>query len=65
MQWVVIPVVCGFMLGRLLPQFEKQAKSIGAIIANLSILVIIATVVGTSRDNLGQLESNLLVAVAD
>lgn len=63
LKWVVIPVVCGFMLGRLLPQFEKQAKSIGAIIANLSILIIIATVVGTSRDNLGQLESSLLVAL--
>ncbi len=63
LKWVVIPVVCGFLLGRLLPQFEKQAKSIGAIIANLSILIIIATVVGSTRDKLGQLESSLLVAL--
>ena len=45
LKWVVIPVIAGFLMGRLLPQYEQQAKVIGSNVANLAILLIIATVV--------------------
>lgn len=49
---VVIPVVCGYLLSRALPRWEKKAHKIGPIIANLTILWIIAVVVGLNRDRL-------------
>tara|TARA_Y100001934_G_scaffold4173_2_gene5973 strand:- start:3634 stop:4683 length:1050 start_codon:yes stop_codon:yes gene_type:complete len=55
LMWVVIPVLLGFAMGRILPQFESQAKTIGSNVANLAILLIIATVVGLSRDKLADL----------
>ena len=55
LQWVVLPVIAGFSMGRLLPQYESQAKTIGSNTANLAILLIVATVVGKSRDNLAAL----------
>ena len=55
LKWVVIPVIAGFLMGRLLPQYEQQAKVIGANVANLAILLIIATVVGASREKLATL----------
>ena len=55
LKWVVIPVIAGFLMGRLLPQYEQQAKVIGSNVANLAILLIIATVVGASREKLATL----------
>ena len=61
LKWVVIPVIAGFLMGRLLPQYEQQAKVIGSNVANLAILLIIATVVGASREKLATLP--LLVSI--
>ena len=55
LKWVVIPVIAGFSIGRLLPQYESKAKTIGSNVANLAILLIVATVVGKSRGNLANL----------
>ncbi|MBA61513.1 MAG: hypothetical protein CMJ76_04030 [Planctomycetaceae bacterium] len=55
LKWVVIPVIAGFSIGRLLPQYESQAKIVGSNVANLAILLIVATVVGKSRDHLSML----------
>jgi len=63
LMWVVIPVIAGFILGRFLPQYESHAKMIGSNIANLSILIIIATVVGLSRDKLADLPGHLFTAL--
>jgi len=55
LKWVVVPVIAGFSMGRLLPQYESEAKTIGSNVANLAILLIVATVVGKSRENLANL----------
>ena len=55
LKWVVVPVIAGFSIGRLLPQYESEAKTIGSNVANLAILLIVATVVGKSRENLANL----------
>ena len=55
LKWVVLPVIAGFTMGRLLPQYESQAKTIGSNMANLAILLIVAAVIGISRDDLAAL----------
>ncbi len=55
LKWVVLPVIAGFLVGRMLPQYESQAKTIGSNVANLAILLIIASVVGKSRGQLAEL----------
>ena len=47
---VVIPVVCGFGLARLSSIFERYAGQVSGIVANVSILWIIAVVVALNRD---------------
>ena len=61
--WVVLPVVSGFLIGRNYPQFESRAKIIGATVANLTILIIIAVVVGNSRDVLFNITWYLILAL--
>jgi len=61
--WVVVPVITGFISGRLFPRYESRARIVGSNIANLSILFIIATVVGLSRDKLAGLPGLLFTAL--
>lgn len=61
---VVLPVLGGHALSRVLPAWEAIAKRIGAIVANLTILWIIAVVVAANRANLAQLDRKLLLALA-
>lgn len=56
---VVLPVVCGHVIGRSLPTWEGIAKRVGSTIANLTILWIIAVVVAVNRDNINNLANNL------
>jgi BASS family bile acid:Na+ symporter len=51
---VVLPVVAGFSLCRLSPALAGLMQGIGAAIANLAILWIIAVVVGLTRDKLSE-----------
>jgi bile acid:Na+ symporter, BASS family len=60
---VVLPVVIGFTLCRLSVAFAGLMQRIGATIANLSILWIIAVVVGLSRDRLSETTSLILVVL--
>jgi BASS family bile acid:Na+ symporter len=60
---VVGPVVAGHLLSRRFPQFEQIARTAGSTIANLSILWIIAAVVGRNRPALSQFPSQLLMAL--
>lgn len=46
---VVLPVSAGHLLGRWRPEWEEWAKPIGSLVANITILVIIAAVVGLNR----------------
>ncbi len=50
---VVLPVVGGHVLQRLLLRSVSWARPLAAAVANLTILAIIAVVVGTSRAELG------------
>lgn len=50
---VVAPVLVGVASVRLFPKWEPVGVRIGPIVANLTILWIIATVVATNRDRLG------------
>lgn len=59
---VVVPVVLGHMLSRSLAFWAQTAKRVGPIVANLTILWIIAVVVGTNRDSLKP-DGALLVAL--
>jgi len=60
---VVLPVVIGHLLSRSFPAWEAGARRAGAVIANLTILWIIAVVVATNRDNFSNLELRLLLAL--
>ena len=60
---VVLPVVIGHLLSRVWPIWETVARMVGAIIANLTILWIIAVVVAANRGGVSQLESRLIVAL--
>jgi len=61
---VVLPVLLGYALARFSRLWEAAAQRIGAIVANLTILWIIATVVAINRDRLAHLEVRLLLALA-
>ena len=60
---VVIPVAMGHMAVRWLPQSRALASSIGSIIANLTILWIVAYVVAANRDQLQSIRYSLLLAL--
>lgn len=60
---VVIPVVCGHLLAHALPRWERTAHRIGPVVANLTILWIIAVVVGLNRSRLLPGDSNTPTAL--
>ena len=60
---VVLPVVIGHLLSRRWRHWSAAARLLGAPIANLAILWIIAVVVAKNRANLAQLEVGLLAAL--
>ena len=60
---VVVPVVAGHLLSRTLPAWEALAGLLGSIIANLTILWIIAVVVAANRERLGQFDAAVLLAL--
>lgn len=60
---VVLPVVAGHLLCRTFPAWDRAARRVGATIANLSILWIIAIVVAQNRDRFAQLEVRMLLAL--
>ena len=60
---VVLPVVLGHVLSRSFAWCSAWARRLGAIIANLTILWIIAVVVALNRDKLSQLDAVLPVAL--
>jgi len=60
---VVLPVLAGYGLSRTFALWESVARRVGAIVANLTILWIIAVVVALNRENLSQLDLRLLVAL--
>ncbi len=60
---VVLPVVAGHLLARRFPVWQTLTSRVGATIANLTILWIIAVVVAKNRDNLAGLQAGLLVAL--
>lgn len=57
---VLIPVSAGYVIGRQLPSLKSTATTVGSIIANLTILWIIAFVVATNRNFLVMLEPTLV-----
>lgn len=61
---VVAPVFCGHLLNRFSVRFRELADSVGATVANVSILLIIAIVVALKRDDLVRADVMLLVALA-
>jgi len=60
---VVVPVVVGNLLSRCWPVWNKLAQSVGSIVANVTILWIIAVVVALNRESLGRLDLVLLAAL--
>ena len=60
---VVLPVVLGHVLSRWSATWNALAHRLGAIIANLTILWIIAVVVALNRDKLSRLDAVLLAAL--
>jgi BASS family bile acid:Na+ symporter len=63
--WMVVaPVVAGHLLARIWKFWAKAARRVGVILANLSILWIIAVVVAANRESLTQLTATLVVALA-
>ena len=57
---VVIPVVVGHAIGRFTPRYGDTYRQVGPIIANLSILWIIAVIVAANRATLGVVPMTLL-----
>jgi len=60
---VVLPVLAGHALGRWQPNWSPLAKRIGPVIANLTILWIIAVVVAKNRGGLQQVDGRLVTAL--
>lgn len=60
---VVLPVVAGHVLSRTSEAWSKGARRVGCVVANLTILWIIAVVVAKNRDNLMQMEPMLFLAL--
>ncbi|OHB72129.1 MAG: hypothetical protein A2V70_07415 [Planctomycetes bacterium RBG_13_63_9] len=61
---VVMPVVTGHLLSRSFAAWAAAARRVGPVVANLTILWIIAVVVATNRETLGSVEIRLIVALA-
>jgi BASS family bile acid:Na+ symporter len=59
---VVLPVIAGHLMGRLLPKLEAAARRVGPVLANLTILWIIAGVVALNRSSLS-LDAILLASL--
>lgn len=60
---VVLPVVAGHLLSRRFASWYAAARLVGPVVANLTILWIIAVVVAGNRDKLLQLDAWLLPAL--
>ena len=60
---VVMPVVTGYCLSRISPGWAKLTHRVGAVLANLTILWIIAVVVALNRANMTNLDARLLSAL--
>jgi len=60
---VVLPVVAGHLLSRQFAGWYAMARGLGPIVANLTILWIIAVVVAGNRDKLVQLDARLPLAL--
>ena len=62
---VVLPVACGHLTSRWLlsADWQPRLKTIGSTTANLSILWIIATVVGLNRDTLWQVQGSIFAVL--
>ncbi len=60
---VVIPVVTGHLLSRRFAAWSSMMQRFGALVANLSILWIIAVVVAGNRENFARLEFRFLMAL--
>ncbi len=60
---VVLPVLAGHALGRWRPDWSPWAKHFGPVIANVTILWIIAVVVGKNREGLQEVDSRLVIAL--
>ena len=60
---VVMPVVAGHLLSRTFRFWESFARRVGASVANLSILWIIAVVVALNREKLADFQWTILVAL--
>lgn len=60
---VVVPVLSGYGFSRLVPRAEPLARWIGPLVANFTILWVIAVVVAKNRTGLGGLYLELIVAL--
>ncbi|MEE2685129.1 MAG: bile acid:sodium symporter family protein [Planctomycetota bacterium] len=60
---VVAPVIAGFLAGRIFSGWERRARQLCPLIANLAILAIIAVVVGRTRTQLEDLPLKILAAL--
>lgn len=60
---VVLPVIGGHLLAQRSALWAKIARHGAAIIANLTILWIIAVVVGANRDRLAHVDMSLIIAL--
>lgn len=60
---VVLPVVVGHTLSRVWSGWAAAARMVGAIIANLTILWIIAVVVAANRGGVSELDFRLIAAL--
>lgn len=60
---VVIPVVAGHLLARRFTVWATVAKTVAAVVANLTILWIIAVVVGVNRDGMAHVDFRLVAAL--
>lgn len=60
---VVLPVLAGHALGRLRPGWSSLAKRIGPVVANLTILWVIAVVVAKNRDGFQGVDLKLVMTL--
>ncbi len=60
---VVLPVISGHSLSRRFTWWARAAEQAGAVLANLTILWIVAVVVAANRDGLSQLAPRLVLAL--
>lgn len=64
LSWMVaIPVLVGHLISRSWPQAHASATVLGSIVANLTILWIVAFVVAANRERLGNLRLSLFAAL--